>query len=382
MLSTNKAQAYVNLNVLARVLLLISLASLAGCVTEGEPLPTSEKPGDQTSATLIANKTTDFSGTAAYSFKTSSHPTSEKSFDTDIFFETSEAGDHFRSATTVGDVAHIYDLGYSLAPDTDSEDYKNPYYFPEIDKHNALDVFFHGDNFKQMRAVDGLKDTTLIGEGHWYVIHKVNSARRVVAFFKVTQFMPGKFVELSKIKVYDRSDAVIAQPETTDQSLSSVTLTGNNSAGGYFGSAAFSFRTLTQPTQENLADVDLFFQLSIGGDYFRSNTFVSDFSQIIDMGASPCKNILPKPEYKLSPTDHISTPMLWLTYTTAFDALSSGEATYYAAAQAGHCYLVHKTYKTGRVIALFHVKSHSPGKSVELDEVEVFQRLDYLAPNF
>jgi hypothetical protein len=72
--------------------------------------------------------------------------------------------------------------------------------------------------------------------------------------------------------------------------------------------------------------------------------------------------------------DRTNDPMMWLSYSEAWDRLQNGNVAGSTSAVKGHCYLMYKTSSDMQVIVAFHVKDLTANKNVVLDEIEVFKK--------
>ena len=61
-----------------------------------------------------------------------------------------------------------------------------------------------------------------------------------------------------------------------------------------------------------------------------------------------------------------------MEYSDAWSELQDSTVSSKADVHVGHCYLVHRVDSQHRVVAVFHVKSAVKSKTVDLDELEVF----------
>jgi hypothetical protein len=158
----------------------------------------------------------------------------------------------------------------------------------------------------------------------------------------------------------------------------SFTLTAYTSVAQY-STSAFSFRARTQDPDIARNKYEILYQPS---NEFETEMVVGDVGSIVDLGAISCADIRnyeqsgPYPglghggyPYKL---DRKLNPMFWITYSEAWDKLSKTRSNR-AEAKLGHCYIVHQASHDGVTVAAFHVRSLDAGKSVTIDEVEVFE---------
>ena len=147
-----------------------------------------------------------------------------------------------------------------------------------------------------------------------------------------------------------------------------VKLTSRYTDGDYV-SASFSFRYLSQDVQLTKNNWEILFEAREDfADYFQVNTVVDDNSYIYDLGEKSCNDI-----YSSYPAERMSRPLVWLAYSDADPSNLNGTRT--AKVQVGHCYLTYNNDSDGRVVALFHVKSHEKNKTVMLNEIEVLDVL-------
>lgn len=165
--------------------------------------------------------------------------------------------------------------------------------------------------------------------------------------------------------------------------LPSITLTAQPSSGYFVGDASLSLWTLKHADMPDYEATSVYYESQPGApeyEAFRMNTTVSDVGHIVDLGKIACKDVPNsyegKPGYPPR-EDRQRDPMRWLVYTDAYDALNGKNSSGYARVQGDHCYILHKVTRRGRVVALLHAKSYVPGKSVELDEIEVFDRSEF-----
>ncbi len=152
-------------------------------------------------------------------------------------------------------------------------------------------------------------------------------------------------------------------------SLSSDVTLVSRYTGGDYVSASYSFRHLSQDVELTRNNWEVLFEgREDFEDYFQVNTVVDDNSFIYDLGQKSCADI--KSSY---PGDRKSRPLVWLAYSDA--SPSDLVPTSKAKVQVGHCYLTYNNDEDGRVVALFHVKSHEKSRTVTLDEIEVLNVL-------
>jgi hypothetical protein len=163
----------------------------------------------------------------------------------------------------------------------------------------------------------------------------------------------------------------------------SITLTAYTESAKY-SSSAYSFRKLSQDPQVTYNKFELLYQPS---NEFDTQMVVSDVGSIVDLGAISCADI--KNSYEQSgpypgqghggypyKEDRKLSPMFWITYSEAWDKLTATRSGR-AEAKAGHCYIVHQSNRDSLTIAVFHVKALDAGKSVTIDEIEVFQKAEF-----
>lgn len=153
---------------------------------------------------------------------------------------------------------------------------------------------------------------------------------------------------------------------------SEVTLVSRYNEGNY-NTATFSFRHMTQDISVTGNNYEILFEARQDfEDYFRVNMVVDDFSFIADLGEQSCKEI--QSSY---PEARSRSSLAWLGYTN-IDTLTFNGYKHTALVKTNHCYLAFNNDGDGRVVTLFHVKSHVKSKSVVIDEIEV---LDLLTRN-
>lgn len=152
-----------------------------------------------------------------------------------------------------------------------------------------------------------------------------------------------------------------------------------------YASSALNFEKLSQDPEITGNRFHVLYQPS---NVISTETVVGDFGATADLGDTSCQNLSSEHEAKGDypgkghggypyREDRTQDPMFWLTYSKAWSALRtsrSSEITPYV----GHCYLVHLTGHDGITIAMFHVKDLVPGKMLLIDEIEVFQRAEFL----
>lgn len=148
----------------------------------------------------------------------------------------------------------------------------------------------------------------------------------------------------------------------------SVTLVSRYTGGDYH-TAAYSFRWMTQDENTTRNNYEILFEGREDlADTFEVNMVVDDNSLIYDLGERSCQNI--KSTY---PEERQRRPLVWLGYSEVSpDDLTPAKS---ALVKQGHCYLSYNNDEDGRVVTLFHVKSHEKSKSVTLDEIEVLNVL-------
>lgn len=150
-----------------------------------------------------------------------------------------------------------------------------------------------------------------------------------------------------------------------------VTLTSRSVPGGQYLDATYSF------IYKNKGDVeltrnnwDILYEAVAGGeDYFNVETVVDDFSFIWDLGQRSCESIKSQSNYTKE-----EDPIGWLAYSE-IDPSQMKEHKSQQSVKADHCYLIYDNDYDGRVIAMFRVLDHTPGKSVTIGEIFVFDRM-------
>ena len=163
---------------------------------------------------------------------------------------------------------------------------------------------------------------------------------------------------------------------TSGKSIATASIASNDVTlisrytGGDYVSAGYSLRYLSQDVNLTRNNWEIFFEARQDfEDYFQVNTVVDDNSYIYDLGEKSCNDI--KSSY---PEDRKKRPLVWLAYSEA--SPSDLAPTRTAKVQIGHCYLTYNNDEDGRVVSLFHVKSHEKSKSVTIDEIEVLNVLN------
>lgn len=140
--------------------------------------------------------------------------------------------------------------------------------------------------------------------------------------------------------------------------------------GGTYETATYSFKHLSQDVELTRNNWEILFEAPEDlKDYFQVNMVVDDNSFIYDLGKRSCLDI--QSEY---PGDRKKRPLVWLAYSDADP--SDLEPMQTVQVQEGHCYLTYNNDEDGRVVALFHVKSHVKSKTVTIDEIEVLNVLN------
>ncbi len=180
-------------------------------------------------------------------------------------------------------------------------------------------------------------------------------------------------------------------PESTSNRESietspSVELITKNFSESSFEKSSFSFFNLSQNKDLNNGVVDIEFS-DIDGITPLINTQINidQIGHIADLGLFSCKLFPNKNEqsgnypgkghtgypYK---EDRILDPLFWLQYSDMYSKLKDYANGPKVQVEMGHCYIIERTNSNYHIIAAFHVKEYLKGRSIKIDEIEVFSK--------
>lgn len=141
-----------------------------------------------------------------------------------------------------------------------------------------------------------------------------------------------------------------------------------------YSEASYSFYYGTHDVNVTHNDYDILFE----SNEIYMNSVVDNISGAVDLGRINCSDIRNNYETGGSgyPTkeDRKNHPMFWFEYSQAMETLQRSPLLSNFKPVEGHCYAMIKTTSKRKVIVVFHVNKFTPNKSLELNEIEVFNR--------
>lgn len=161
-------------------------------------------------------------------------------------------------------------------------------------------------------------------------------------------------------------------------------ITRYNQEGSYSkGAYNFFYESQDEEKTGNGFDVQFEDRSDFAG-YFNSVMVTDQVGSIIDLGLISCKDIPNSYEQKGEypgvnhggypyKEDRKFRPMFWLEYSDAWMSLQKGSSSK-ANVFEGHCYLLQRINSDYLVTVLFHVNKYIKGRSVILDEIELFNK--------